>query len=185
MKDKLVYPGELVAVSEEYLAGPGTYEAEGDIFAAQIGELSLDSKEKVASVRGLNPPVEQKVGDIVLATVQDLKPTMAIVKVEALEGVERQVTGETEGTIHISKVSEKYTEDLKEAMRIADVIRARVVQVKPSLQLATNEPSLGVVSGLCTRCRHTLVKQGRDLYCEHCERREPRKVSSVYQALMS
>ncbi len=185
MKAKIVYPGDLIAASEEYLPGPGTYEAEGDIFAAQIGELSLDSREKVASVRGFNPPVEQKVGDVVLTTVQDIKNTMAMVKVEAVEGIERQVTGDTEGTIHISKVSEKYTEDLKKAMRIGDLVRARVVQVKPSLQLATNEPSLGVVRGLCTRCRYPLVKRGRDLYCEHCERDEPRKVASVYDAMMT
>ncbi len=185
MKAKIVYPGEMVAVSEEYLAGQGTYEADGDIYAAQIGELLLDAREKVASVKSLNPPIEQKVGDTVLATVQDIKQTMAIVHVEAVEGIERQVTGDVDGTIHISKVSEQYTEDLKKAMRIGDVVRARVVQVKPSLQLATNEASLGVVRGLCTRCRYTLIVRGRDLYCEHCERTEPRKVASVYQDLMS
>ncbi len=185
MKVRVVFPGELVAVSEEYLPGEGTYEAEGDIYAAQIGELQLDSRDKVARVRSFNPPLELKLGDVVLASVEDIKSTMAIVKVEALEGLERSVAGETEGTIHISKISESYTEDIKRAMRLGDLVRARVIQVKPSLQLATNEPSLGVVRGLCTRCRSLLTKRGKDLYCEHCERDESRKVASVYDALMS
>lgn len=180
---KIVYPGEFLAASEEFLAGPGTYEAEGDIYAAQIGELDLDAKEKVASIRGLNPPVELKVGDVVLGTVETLRSTMAVVKVEAVEGNPRQVTGETEGTIHISKVSEQYTEDLKDAMRLTDVVRARVIQVQPSLQLATNEPALGVVRGLCTRDRSPMVKKGQELYCERCERVEPRKIAARYDEL--
>lgn len=185
MSVTIVFPGELVAVSEEYMAGKGTYEEEGDIFAAQVGELELDPRDKVARVKSCNPPVELNVGDIVLAVGEGIRPTMMVVKVEAVEGVERGVTGETEGTIHISKISEGYTEDIKRELRLGDIIRARVIQVKPSLQLATNEPPLGVVRGLCTRCRLPLVKKGRSLYCEHCERSEPRKVATVYDALMS
>ncbi len=174
-----------MAVSEEFIAGEGTYEDEGEVYAAQIGELDLDPRDKVARVRSYNPPLELRVGDVVLATVRDIKPTMAVVEVEAMEGVERGVTGETEGTIHISKVSEGYTEDIKRAFRLGDIIRARVIQVKPSLQLASSEPPLGVVRGLCTRCRSILAKRGRSLYCHHCERSEARKVATVYDALMS
>jgi exosome complex component CSL4 len=185
MKGKLVFPGDLVAVSEEYIAGEGTYEDEGDIYAAQVGELQLDPRDKVARVRGLNPPVELKVGDIVLGTVEDIKPTMAVVNIEAVEGIDRAVTGETEGTVHISKISEGYTEDIRKELRLGDVVRARVIQVKPSLQLATNEKLLGVVRGLCTRCRAPMVKRGRELYCQRCERSEPRKIAGVYDALQS
>jgi exosome complex component CSL4 len=184
MKAKVVFPGQQVAVVEEYIAGEGTYESEGDIFASQMGELNLDPQERVARVRGFNPPLELKVGDIALASVQNSRPSMVIVEVEAVEGNERSVTGRTDGTIHISKISDQYTEDVKREMRISDLVRARVVQVKPSLQLTTNEPSLGVVRGLCTRDRHPMVKQGRQLYCEFCERTEPRKVSTVYDSVV-
>ncbi|MFQ6012382.1 MAG: exosome complex RNA-binding protein Csl4 [Thermoplasmata archaeon] len=184
MKAKVVFPGQRVAVTEEYIPGEGTYELEGDIYAAQMGELNLDPQERVARVRGFNPPLELRVGDVVLATVKDSRPSMVIVEVEAVEGMERAVTGQTEGTIHISKISDQYTEDVKREMRIGDLVRARVVQVKPSLQLATNEPPLGVVRGLCTRDRWPMVKQGRQLYCERCERTEPRKVSTVYDSVV-
>lgn len=183
MEKRLVYPGERVAIGEEYLPGEGTYEEDGDIYASQTGQLALDAREKVARVRSVNPPVELKEGDVVLASVENLRSTMAIVKVEGVEGVDRGVTGETEGTIHISKVSEEYTEDLKDAFRLGDVVRARVIQVDPSLQLATNEKPLGVARGLCTNCRSVMVKKGRSLYCENCERSEARKVSTVYNAL--
>ncbi|MFQ5839000.1 MAG: exosome complex RNA-binding protein Csl4 [Thermoplasmata archaeon] len=185
MTGKVVFPGELVAVSEEYIAGEGTYESEGDIYAAQMGELELDPRSKIASVRGFNPPVELKVGDVVLATVENIRPTVAVVKVEAVERVNRAVTGETEGSIHISKISDKYTEDIKRELRLGDIVRARVIQVKPSLQLATDDRPLGVVRGLCTRCRAPLEKKGRELHCRRCERSETRKVAAVYDALLS
>lgn len=180
MKTKVVLPGEKVAAGEEFLAGDGTYEDQGDIYASQMGELDLDLRGKVARVRGYNPPVELKVGDLVLATVEDIKPTMAILTVQTVEGIERAVTGRTEGTLHISKVSEAYTEDIREEFRSGDLVRARVLQVKPSIQLATNEDPLGVVRALCTRCRFPLVKKEQGLYCENEERYESRKVASTY-----
>lgn len=185
MSTKVVYPGERVAVAEEYIPGEGTYEANGEIYATQIGELLLDDRERVAWVRSFNPPLELRVGDVVLATVENLKPSMVIVQVQALEGKERAVTGSTEGTIHISKISEEYVEDVKREMRVGDLVRARVIQASPSLQLATNEQPLGVVHGFCTRCRWPMVKKGRQLYCDHCDRTEPRKVATVYDALLA
>jgi exosome complex component CSL4 len=110
---------------------------------------------------------------------------MVLVQVQAVEGKERAVTGETEGTIHISKISEEFTEDVRREMRVGDLVRGRIIQSKPSLQLATNEPTLGVVHGFCTRCRLPMEKQGRQLYCDRCERTESRKVATVYDALLN
>lgn len=136
---KLVLPGDQVGVAEEYIAGEGTYEAGGILYASWAGALELDDEELVARVRGFNPPLELKEGDIVMATVENLRSSMVITKVQTVEGREREVTGDTDGTVHISKISEEYTENVRDAMRVGDLIRARVIQVKPSLQLATNE----------------------------------------------
>lgn len=185
MTAKFVLPGDRVGVAEEYIPGTGTYEEEGILYANMAGELELDEAERVARVHGFNPPLALEVGDTVLATVERLRSSMVIAAVQAVEGREREVSGETEGTIHISKISEEYTEDVNEEMRIGDLVRAKVIQVEPSLQLATNEPQLGVVYGFCTVCRRPLEKKGNDLYCENDERTESRKVASVYNALLS
>lgn len=180
MAKKLVIPGEFVAVSEEYMAGEGTYDHDGKIFSAYVGELELDSVSKVARVKPFNPPVQLKVGDAVLGAVRDIKETMVVVTISGMEDKKRGITGDSEGTLHISKISDRYTEDIRKEYRKGDIIRAMVIRIEPSLQLATDRSNLGVVKALCTRCRSPLIKKGRDLFCENCERVELRKTATDY-----
>ena len=73
MENKLVLPGDAIAASEEYEAGEGTYEKNGEIFAATPGLLDLDSQNFVARVRPFNPLAELKVGDIVYGSISDIR----------------------------------------------------------------------------------------------------------------
>jgi len=181
MKEKKsVLPGEEVAVVEEFIPGEGTYEENGRIFSALLGELELDHEEKIAKVVAKNPPVTLKIGENVFCEVTDVRTSMAICEVVAVEGEERTVAGDTNGTIHISKVSSEYTQEVGRELRPSDIIRAKIIQVKPSIQLSTVGPHLGVVRALCKRCRAPLKRKGKGLYCETCDRTEYRKTSDDY-----
>src|SRR6266508_1905093 len=160
MERKMVLPGDEIAVAEEFEPGEGTYEAKGLVFAATPGVLELDPANRVARVRAFNPPAELRVGDIVYGVVDDIRGMMATATILAIHGRTRQISGESEGTIHISNVSEEYTEDIHDMYRLSDIIWAKVIQVKPSLQLTTAEPSLGVVKALCSACRGPLEIRG-------------------------
>lgn len=177
---KIVLPGDEVAVEEEYLAAEGTYNENGVIYASQFGDLELDLKEMTAKVRSPNPPNILKPGDIVFAVIADTKPTMATCDVVAKEGVKRGVGGETYGTIHVSKISPGYTEDVSKEFRKNDIIRGKVTQVKPSLQVVTVDPHLGVILARCARCRETLVRKEKGLYCQSCDRYYSRKIADDY-----
>ncbi len=183
MEAKMVLPGDEIAVAEEFEPGEGTYEKNGRVYASTPGVLILDSANRVARVRAFNPPAELKVGDIVYGTIDDIRGMMATATVLAIHGRTRQVSGEAEGTIHISNVSEDYTEDIHDKFRLGDIIRAKVIQVKPSVQLTTAEANLGVVKALCSVCRGPLELRGRDLYCPRDERTERRKVAADYADL--
>jgi len=180
IKSRRVLPGEEVAVEEEYIPAEGTYNEDGIIYASQVGELELNLEEMTASVRSPNPPNVLRIGDVVFATVADTRSTMATVDVVAKDGNERTVGGETYGTIHVSKISSGYTEDVTKEMRKGDIIRARVTQIKPSLQLTTKEEHLGVVKARCWKCRDEMVRRGKLLYCEKCDRKVTRKISDDY-----
>src|SRR5207247_1335880 len=84
--------------------------------------------------------------------------------IAAVRGSKLEITGETEGAIHVSKISSEYIEDIHDAFHLGDIVRAKVIQAKPSLQLTTAEPNLGVVKAMCSRCRGPLELQGRDLW---------------------
>ena len=84
MKDKIeVFPGDEVAVEEEYLAAEGTFAKDGKIYASQIGLLELNDEECIARVISPNPPNILKIGDVVYAVVADIRKTMATADVVA------------------------------------------------------------------------------------------------------
>jgi len=184
MEKRLVLPGDPIAAAEEYEAGEGTYERNGEIYAATPGLLDLDSQNFVARVRPFNPLAELKVGDVVYGVIGDIRSSMAEATVGAVHGSKREITGETEGAIHVSKISNEYIEDIRDAFRLGDIVRAKVIQAKPSLQLTTAEANLGVVKAMCSRCRGPLVLQGRDLWCPRDETSERRKIAADYGQLM-
>jgi exosome complex component CSL4 len=177
---RIVLPGEILGTSEEFMAGEGTYEDSGSVFSSILGELTLDSKEMTATVSAVNPPVSLKVNDVVLANVLDIKSSIVLVNVIRLEGNSRGITGDRAGVIHISKISDGFTSDVWKEFRIGDLVRAKVIQNKPSLQLATDRSNLGVILALCTKCRMPLIKKEGSLFCTNCQRSELRKMAPDY-----
>ncbi len=175
-----VFPGDEVAVEEEYLASDGTFAENGKIYASQIGELVLDAEECVARVITPNPPNILKPGDIVYAVVADIRNTMATADVVAKDGTERTVGGVTYATIHVSKISPGYTDDVGKELRKGDFIRARVTEISPSLQLTTKDGHLGVIRALCGTCKTEMTVKGKGLYCPECRYSMSRKLADDY-----
>ena len=119
------------------------------VYAAQIGTLVLDDDDCVAKVISPNPPNILKNGDVVYATIGDIRKTMATANVLAKDGTCRRIGSETYGTIHVSKISPDYTDDVSKELRKGDLVRAMVTGVKPSLQLTTKDAHLGVIRSYC------------------------------------
>jgi len=177
---KLVYPGEELGTAEEFIAGPGTYVQDHMIFAAQIGRAKFDTAEMQVHVTPLRPTNAVRVGDVVICMVDDLKSSMVTCDVLRVEGADRHVAGETHAAIHVAKISPDYVRELSDVYRITDILRARVFQAEPSIQLESVADEFGVIKALCGVCRQPMVRKGRDLWCEECERSETRKLSSRY-----
>ena len=70
MDEKQRIPGEKIASIEEYLPGDNTFEDEDSIRATTIGEINLDSSEKLASVNSQTQITVPKVGDIIIGVVE-------------------------------------------------------------------------------------------------------------------
>lgn len=177
-----VMPGDEVAIEEEYAAGEGTFAENGTVYASQVGYLTLDDNDCTASVQSPNPPNILKKGDVVYAVVADIRKTMATADVIAKEGSDKTVGGETYATIHVSKISPKYTDDVDRELRKGDFIRAVVTETRPSLQLTTKDQHLGCIRALCSKCKTEMVvsKNGDGLFCPECRYAMPRKLADDY-----
>lgn len=178
---RLVVPGEQLGTAEEFVPGRGTYELNGRIYAALLGHSQVDPSSRAVSVHAVHSIPELDSGDLVLGRVDELKSAMAIVAILTAHPSSRTVPGEPEGTIHVSKVKEGYTENLHDELAPGDLVLARILEKRPSIKLTTAPSTLGVVAAQCQRCHATLELVGRsELACPRCGNREHRKISSDY-----
>ncbi len=173
----LVLPGDYLGAAEEFLPGRGTYEDRGRIYASLLGTPRLDAQDRTVHVDARNAIPEISDGDLVYATVDELKTAMAICTVLATASSRRAVPGAPEGTVHISKAKDGYTESLSTEFAVGDVILARVLQAHPSIKLTTAPPNLGVVSAHCQVCHALLAPGPKELVCPRCGHREHRKLA--------
>jgi exosome complex component CSL4 len=181
MKKNIVFPGDKLSTSEELLAGDGTYDDEGIIRAARIGEYEVNTKAHAATVKPItSTPVLLNKGDIVLAEVRSVRSSMVIADVIHVIGKNRSISGDTNGTLHISEISTSYVKDPESVFTLGDIFRAKVIQVIPSVQLTTKGADLGVIKAFCTECRNPLEKKKDGLECTVCGHREKRKMAQDY-----
>ncbi len=180
IENQLVLPGDEVAISEEFSPGEGTFEKNGMVFAAVLGKLQMDMKNRVVHVRALNPLVVLRKGDVVYGTVTDIRSPIITVRILKARGSDRSIAGDNVASLHISKVSKAYTTDIRKELRIGDIVKAGVMQVKPSIQLETSHPDLGVVRAECRKCRTPLERKQKSLQCPKCGNKESRKIARDY-----
>ncbi|MDO9536739.1 MAG: exosome complex RNA-binding protein Csl4 [Thermoplasmata archaeon] len=180
MNEKMAMPGDELATSEEYMPGQGTYESNGTIFAAVMGKPVFNESEKTVQVLEIKIVSALKPGDIILGEVSNVSNSLANVIVSGVEDSVKRVGFNEMGVIHVSKITEAYTDDARKEYRTGDLVRARVLQARPSLQLSSKEPELGVLKARCSRCRIQMVNKSGKLYCNECENNEHRKLASDF-----
>jgi exosome complex component CSL4 len=174
---KLVLPGDYLGAAEEFLPGRGTYEDRGRIYASLLGTPRVDPRDRSVHVEPRNaiPSIDE--GDLVYARVDEIKTAMAICTILATATSRRTVPGAPEGTVHISKAKEGYTESLNGEFAVGDIALARVLQAHPSIKLTTAAAPLGVVSARCQVCHALLTIASNGLTCPRCGHQEQRKLA--------
>ncbi len=174
---ELVLPGDYLGAAEEYLPGRGTYEDRGRIYASLLGRPEIDPRDRTIRVDPRNAVPEVQEGDLVYARVDELKTAMAVCTVLVTATNRRGVPGKPEGTVHISKAKDGYTETLSGEFAVGDILIAKVLQAHPSIKLTTAPPTLGVVSARCQVCHALLSLGGREPSCPRCGHKERRKLA--------
>ncbi|MDR2873975.1 MAG: exosome complex RNA-binding protein Csl4 [Methanobrevibacter sp.] len=178
-----VMPGDVVGVSEQYLPNKWTYEEEGFIKAAVMGNVSIE-QHKIAIVPKTTTPLTLEVGDTITGQITNVIGQRALVDIQTSIDSSRELALPYSGAIHISQINKGYLERLNDAFRIGDIVEGKVVKViNDSIDLNTESSEHGVIKAMCTQCRHFMIpsKTVGTLYCENCNRKEKRKISSNYE----
>ncbi|HID28068.1 MAG TPA: RNA-binding protein [Methanosarcinales archaeon] len=184
MKNNFVLPGDFIGTTEEYIAGNGTYEEVGDIYASATGKVNIDNKTRSVHVEPetCTPPTIKK-GDIVIGRIINIKGPIALVEIAHIKGAgNREIINLMPAVIHVSNVKDSYVKELYYEFSEFDIVKAKVID-SIYLRLSTIDRDLGVIKAFCSRCKIALIKsninRGR-LECPKCKRTASRKISSDY-----
>jgi exosome complex component CSL4 len=178
--DTLVVPGDLLGTAEEFVPGRGTYEDHGKIYSALLGHRVVDPSDRAVRVDAVHAVPMIHEDDLVYGRVDEVKSAMAIVTIVAGATSQRTIPGTPEGTVHISKAKDGYTDALSDEFSPGDLIVARVLQSHPSIKLSTAAADLGVVSARCSSCHGLLGRTDKGLRCPRCGNQERRKTATDY-----
>jgi exosome complex component CSL4 len=175
-----VIPGQRLGVIEEFIADSGTYVEEGVIHSKSVGFVLMDHVNKKVSVypaaRNYNVP---KIGSTIIGDTTGVQSSMANIRIEKIGN--RFVSSHFSGIIHISDVSFQYTENIFDAFKAGDLVRAKVISDKNQiLHLSTKGENLGVLLAYCSHCGGILSLKHNELGCEECGHIERRKVALDY-----
>lgn len=180
---QIVEPGTALAYSEELLPGEGTYDDGEQIRAALFGTEEVDPETMTIRVRpaGRAVAVVEK-GDIVVGQITFIKPELASVKLLEVRGKEgRSMLHQVEGTLHVSKVADRYIKDLGDEFSLGDVIRAKVIGLRGGPQLVTDKPDFGVIRAFSKHDPgRALERKGDKLVDPETGHTETRKLAEDY-----
>ena len=177
---QFVVPGQKLGVIEEFIADSGTYVEEGIIHSKSVGYVLMDLDNKKVSVyvaaRNYNIP---KIGAIIIGDVTGVQSSMANVRITKVGT--KFISSHFSGIIHISDVSFNYTENIFDAFKAGDLVRAKVISDKNQIfHISTKGENLGVLLAYCSHCGAILALRQNELRCEECGHVERRKTALDY-----
>jgi exosome complex component CSL4 len=175
-----VFPGEKLAIIEEFNEGEGTYQFQGEIISSEIGKTNLDMQRRAIYVKKMTPkPLYPEEGMEVIAEVGSVARKDARIDIFTIDGKENFPT--ISGVIHISDISKDYIRNIDIAVKSGDIIKGKIVNTKNRLnQTSIAGAEYGVIYAYCTRCGGLLEKNRGKLTCPDCGRVESRKTAKSY-----
>lgn len=177
---QFVVPGQKLGVIEEFVADAGTYVEEGDIRAKSVGTVLMDLEKKKVSVytaaANYNVP---NVGAVIVGDVTGVQTSMVNVRINKVG--DKIVSSRFTGLVHVSDISFRYTENIFDAYKTGDLVRARVISDRnQTFHLSTKGDNLGVILANCSHCGGVLSLSRNELKCDECGHVERRKIALDY-----
>ncbi len=177
---KNVFPGEELAVIEEFNKGEGSYAQDGLVRSEELGETRLNKERRALEVKKatkkLNLPLE---GVVVIAEAGSVTRRDARVDIFRVNG--KIIRPTYTGVIHINDVAREFGRNLEQALRQGDIVRAVIANTKNRIiQLSMAGPEYGVVYAYCSRCGGILEMDKGKLTCPKCKRVERRQYARSY-----
>ncbi|KAI8067532.1 hypothetical protein BC940DRAFT_326367 [Gongronella butleri] len=146
-----VTPGQRLGYAQDYVAGPGTYERDGLLYASVVGLRQITEQSQGLPIITVSKEKEQsavpEVGNIITGKIIRVNPTQAMVAIKVVDKV--PCKEDFMGVIRIQDVraTEKDKVKIYQSFRPGDIIKAEVISLGDarSYFLSTAKNELGVI----------------------------------------
>lgn len=176
---KLVVVSEKLGNEEDLLiAGDAYIDEKGNIYPKTISEIEVEDDTIT-----IEPIKKQKISenDIIIGVVTDIKKNSAIVNIQ--KNLTKNINLDLPSQIAVGDMSFSFIGEIRDALRIGDVVKAKVIKASDTIDLTIKERDLGVEMPFCISCRTKLNKKvifrNKDiatLSCTRCYTKQTRKM---------
>jgi len=186
-----IFPGEQVALIEEFEGGKNTYITDGTIRSKAVGTRVYDFKRRIVKINPKNSPMLPKIGDVLVGYLEMLFGSMMSVRVlyinekKSYAGFSAIASARTgSGGSNNSGGGgwrERGDRRSRTIFRVGDIIRGRVISLLNStIHITIDEREFGVLYTLCFNCGGDTVRVHNSVKCIECGVYEERKLTHDY-----
>jgi len=166
-------PGEKIASIEEYEAGENTFDDGDMVRAAVVGTVSMDKKERIATVSKTQKQLAPRADDIVIGTVAAVMSSMIAVSIDYINGV-RSKSG-------IECICSTRNIRKRTVALAGDIVALKIISLNNGTLHATiNGPSLGVIFTKCRKCGGKVLPYRDAIKCKECSWIDDRILSNDF-----
>jgi exosome complex component CSL4 len=178
-KSSLAFPGDKLAVSEEFLPGPHVYDDSGSLRALTVGSVQRDMRNMEISVKPAVKPKLIGVGDKVVGQIEAAQASSASVRIYFVNGT--PTDKDFSGSLSLRSGRPGRGGPRGPPVKLGDVVRCKVFSLLNGIiHLSIDEDEMGVLCALCGSCGKPLLRAGNRVKCNECGNVEERKLAADF-----
>ncbi len=173
MSDDITFPGDKIAIIEEYESGKNTFDDGHSVRSAVIGTTEIDKKNRIAEVRNSKLLSVPQVNDIVIGTVVAVMSSMIAVSIDYINN-KPTVT-------HVECICQTRNLRKKTVALLNDIIALKITShLNGTIHAMITEPDLGVLFTKCKKCGGKVIPMRDAIKCTECNWIDERKLSNNF-----
>ncbi|CAM0134871.1 hypothetical protein VKS41_000560 [Umbelopsis sp. WA50703] len=183
----VVTPGQRLGYAQDYIAGPGTYEKDGLLYASVVGAKKLyknenDQLHTLTIIREKEQSSVPTVGSTVTGRITKVNPRFASVSINVVE--DTPCKEDFQGVIRVQDVRATDRDKVKiyNSFRPGDIIRAEVISLGDarSYYLSTAKNELGVIFAKSVAGETMIPISWQEMQCPRTKVIEYRKCAKPF-----
>ena len=174
MSEHITFPGDKIAVIEEYESGDNTFDDGHMVRSTTVGTTELDKKNRTADVKNSKSLNIPKKDDIVIGSVSAVMSSIIAIMIKYVNG--KATTSQIECICQTRNFRKKTVALVK------DIVKVRVIShINGTIHATINEPELGVLFTKCKKCGGPVIPLRDAIKCKDCSWIDERKLSKDFE----